>query len=126
MNPLLQLEGVSLRYQTAEAETVAIERLDLSVAPGEFVAIVGPSGCGKSTVLSMIAGLLPPTAGSITLTARPLTALCPASATCCKRDYLFEWRSIWGKRRAGAGRKEAARRQGTRGIAFEDLRALRI
>ena len=33
MNPLLQLEGVSLRYQTAEAETVAIERLDLSVAP---------------------------------------------------------------------------------------------
>ena len=39
MNPLLQLEGVSLRYQTAEAETVAIERLDLSVAPGEFVGL---------------------------------------------------------------------------------------
>ena len=63
MNPLLQLEGVSLRYQTAEAETVAIERLDLSVAPGEFVAIVGPSGCGKSTVLSMIAGAFAPHRG---------------------------------------------------------------
>ena len=95
MNPLLQLEGVSLRYQTAEAETVAIERLDLSVAPGEFVAIVGPSGCGKSTVLSMIAGLLPPTAGSITLNGKAVDRPLPGIGYMLQRDYLFEWRSIW-------------------------------
>ena len=95
MNPLLQLEGVSLRYQTAEAETVAIERLDLSVAPGEFVAIVGPSGCGKSTVLSMIAGLLPPTAGSITLNGKAVDRPLPGIGYMRQRDYLFEWRSIW-------------------------------
>ena len=95
MNPLLQLEGVSLRYQTAEAETVAIERLDLSVAPGEFVAIVGPSGCGKSTVLSMIAGLLPPTAGSITLNGKAVDRPLPGIGYMLQRDHLFEWRSIW-------------------------------
>ena len=95
MNPLLQLEGVSLRYQTAEAETVAIERLDLSVPPGEFVAIVGPSGCGKSTVLSMIAGLLPPTAGSITLNGKAVDRPLPGIGYMLQRDYLFEWRSIW-------------------------------
>ena len=95
MNPLLQLEGVSLRYQTAEAETVAIERLDLSVAPGEFVAIVGPSGCGKSTVLSMIAGLLPPTAGSITLNGKAVDRPLPGIGYMLQRDYLFAWRSIW-------------------------------
>lgn len=95
MNPLLQLESVSLRYQTAEAETVAIERLDLSVAPGEFVAIVGPSGCGKSTVLSMIAGLLPPTAGSITLNGKAVDRPLPGIGYMLQRDYLFEWRSIW-------------------------------
>ena len=95
MNPLLQLEGISLRYQTAEAETVAIERLDLSVAPGEFVAIVGPSGCGKSTVLSMIAGLLPPTAGSITLNGKAVDRPLPGIGYMLQRDYLFEWRSIW-------------------------------
>ena len=95
MNPLLQLEGVSLRYQTAEAETVAIERLNLSVAPGEFVAIVGPSGCGKSTVLSMIAGLLPPTAGSITLNGKAVDRPLPGIGYMLQRDYLFEWRSIW-------------------------------
>ena len=44
---------------------VAVERMDLEVAPGEFVAILGPSGCGKSTLLRIIAGLDRPTEGTV-------------------------------------------------------------
>ena len=47
--------------------TRALEPIDLTVREGEFVTIVGPSGCGKSTLLRLIAGLSPPTAGSIVL-----------------------------------------------------------
>ena len=53
----------------------AVERASLSVAHGEFVAIVGPTGCGKSTLLNVAAGLLKPAAGSIKIFDQPLTGL---------------------------------------------------
>ncbi len=56
------LRGVAKRYATG---TLAVEGIDLSVAEGDFVAILGPSGCGKSTLLRLIAGLDPPSAGAI-------------------------------------------------------------
>ena len=46
---------------------VAVENTTLSVEPKEFVSIVGPSGCGKSTILNMVAGLLEPSSGEITI-----------------------------------------------------------
>ncbi|WP_410595845.1 ABC transporter ATP-binding protein [Amycolatopsis sp. lyj-23] len=59
----LRLEGVSRSFGTANA----LRGLDLTIARGEFVALLGPSGCGKSTALNCLAGLLPLTAGSIRL-----------------------------------------------------------
>ena len=53
----------------------AVERASLSVAHGEFVAIVGPTGCGKSTLLNVAAGLLKPAAGSVKIFGQPLTGL---------------------------------------------------
>jgi multiple sugar transport system ATP-binding protein len=53
--------------------TVILDRIDLEVAPGEFMILVGPSGCGKSTLLNMIAGLDTPTAGSIVIGGRDVT-----------------------------------------------------
>lgn len=58
----IALHQVSKVYASG---TVALQTIDLAVAPGEFVSLVGPSGCGKSTILKLIAGLVPPSAGHI-------------------------------------------------------------
>src|SRR6476469_971421 len=52
----------------------ALEGIDLTCRPGEFVVVVGPSGCGKSTLLNIAAGMIRPDAGSVTLDAKPITA----------------------------------------------------
>ena len=72
----LRLEGVSKRYP-GRTEVVALEPVDLEVADGEFVTILGPSGCGKTTLLNIVAGLVPPTTGSVWLAGRDITALDP-------------------------------------------------
>ncbi len=59
---LVTLRGVVKRYATG---TVAVQGVDITIARGEFLALLGPSGCGKSTLLRMIAGLDTATAGSI-------------------------------------------------------------
>ncbi|MBR0655358.1 ABC transporter ATP-binding protein [Plastoroseomonas arctica] len=59
---LVALRGVGKRYATG---TVAVQGVDLTIAEGEFLALLGPSGCGKSTLLRMIAGLDTATAGTI-------------------------------------------------------------
>jgi NitT/TauT family transport system ATP-binding protein len=65
----LQARGVRMSYvdPTSGDKLLAIERLDLDIAEGEFVSIVGPSGCGKSTFLKIVNGLLPTSEGEITI-----------------------------------------------------------
>jgi len=64
----VRLDGVRKTFGYGRRAVTAIESLDLSVAPGEFVCLLGASGCGKTTILNLIAGLDSPTAGSIELT----------------------------------------------------------
>ena len=61
----VELRDVGLRYFGLEGETEALRGVSLSVAPGEFIAIIGPSGCGKSTLLSLISGIVMPTDGAV-------------------------------------------------------------
>jgi len=70
----LQLEGISRRIG---ARTI-LEDLDLTVSPGECLALLGPSGCGKSSTLRLISGLDSPDSGRILLGERDITALPPA------------------------------------------------
>jgi sn-glycerol 3-phosphate transport system ATP-binding protein len=71
----IQLEGVSKHW----GESRALDAITFSAEPGSFVVLLGPSGCGKSTTLRLIAGLDTPTAGTIRIGGRDVTALPPAA-----------------------------------------------
>lgn len=90
---LVELVDVSKTYQTLKEETLALSGVSLRVHDGEFLSIVGPSGCGKSTILSLISGLLQPSAGQVRFSSEALKSG-HAVAYMLQRDYLFEWRTI--------------------------------
>lgn len=93
--PAVEIENISKCYHTPDGEVCALKNISLSVQEGEFVGIVGPSGCGKSTLLSMIAGLLNPSGGNITIFGEPLKGVNPRIGYMLQRDSLFEWRTIY-------------------------------
>ena len=69
---LIELNRVSLRYPGSDQPI--LEETDLTIEPGDFVALVGPSGCGKSTILKMISGLLTPSSGALLIKGREVGA----------------------------------------------------
>ena len=88
------LADVTIGFRLAESATfVAVERASLSVADGEFVAIVGPTGCGKSTLLNVAAGLLAPTAGRVTIYGASLERLNREAGYLFQADALFPWKT---------------------------------
>ena len=87
MKEVLRFENVSMHYHSKQGETVSVENLNFSVSEGEFVAIIGPSGCGKTTLLSLAAGLLPPTSGKVKTNGCTFGYM-------LQKDELFPWRTI--------------------------------
>lgn len=94
MNDILTLDKISLSYQTEKDEIRALESISFSVDEGEFVAIIGPSGCGKTSILSIIAGLLKPSGGEITIKGKPLEKDKTSIGYMLQKDELFPWRTI--------------------------------
>jgi NitT/TauT family transport system ATP-binding protein len=75
-------------------EVRALDPIELSIARGEFLAIVGPSGCGKSTLLRLIAGLLAPTAGRVLVDGAHVTRPQTAVGIVFQSPVLLEWRTV--------------------------------
>jgi NitT/TauT family transport system ATP-binding protein len=109
------LRGVTRVYGGAGG-VHALGPLDLDLARGEFFAVVGPSGCGKSTLLDVLAGLSPPTEGSIVFEGRPVAGDVPEGiGVVFQEDASFPWLSVrdniaFGLRRAGVEAAETRRR----------------
>jgi len=63
--PVIEIESLSLTFQTADGPVFALSEIDLTIGSGDFVSLIGPSGCGKTTLLRLIADLEQPTEGRI-------------------------------------------------------------
>jgi NitT/TauT family transport system ATP-binding protein len=92
--PAVALSDVTIAFRVdGRATFTAVERASLSVADGEFVAIVGPTGCGKSTLLNAAAGLLAPSAGDVKIFGSRLAALNRQAGYLFQSDALFPWKT---------------------------------
>jgi len=92
---ILELKNIGYSYHNLSGETMALADITFGVTEGEFVAIVGPSGCGKSTLLSIIAGLMQPELGTITVHNPDGSLNYPRVGYMLQHDHLFEWRTVY-------------------------------
>lgn len=74
-NPIIEVSGLTKVYKMGGVEVPALRGVDLTVYPGEFLAILGPSGSGKSTLFHVIGGLTPPTTGVVKIDGQDLSAV---------------------------------------------------
>jgi NitT/TauT family transport system ATP-binding protein len=88
------LQGVAREYVTRRGRVLAVEDMSMQVREREFVAILGPSGCGKSTLLKMIAGLLPPSRGTVLVDGQPVTEPLERLGMVFQSPVLLRWRTV--------------------------------
>ena len=92
----LAIEEVSKSFQSASGTVLALDRVSLNVAEGEFVCLVGASGCGKSTLLNIIAGLEKPDSGTVLADGKPVTAPGRDRLVMFQESALFPWLNVFG------------------------------
>ncbi len=91
---MIEVRGVSREFAKNERTVVALQDIDLTVAQGEFVALLGPSGCGKSTLLNMVAGFDFPTTGAVTVDNQEIREPSPQRGVVFQEPALLPWLSV--------------------------------
>ena len=91
MNIPLELTGLTKVFETPSGPFIAVKDVNAKVHAGEFVAVLGHSGCGKSTVLSMIAGLEPPTYGGVVIDGTQIVGPGAERAIVFQSPCLLPW-----------------------------------
>jgi putative ABC transport system ATP-binding protein len=86
--PLVELRGVVKTFHEGPTERVVLRGVDVTVARGEFVALVGRSGSGKSTLLNLVSGIDEPTAGAVLIDGRVLARLSERERTLFRRRHV--------------------------------------
>ena len=94
MTSLIDIKGVRHAYKTANGPLPVLDGLDLSAPEGGFCAVVGPSGCGKSTLTRLVAGLMKPDEGEVTLHGEPVRGPRSTVGMAFQNPVLLEWRTI--------------------------------
>lgn len=87
-----RVEGVSQVF--LDGEVTALDSIDFHFSQGSFTSLIGPSGCGKSTLLNILAGLLSPTTGSVTLGGTPVTGPRDEAGIMFQKATLLPWRTV--------------------------------
>lgn len=120
MDKFVQVENVSMIFETKKGPFVALDAINLSIATNEFVSLIGHSGCGKSTLLNLIAGLTRPTAGVLLCAGREIAGPGPDRGVVFQNHSLLPWLScldnvylaverVFGKKEPKARLKQRAR-----------------
>jgi NitT/TauT family transport system ATP-binding protein len=92
--PVVQTRALSKIFQIGTGTVTALRDINITINAGEFVSFVGPSGCGKSTLLNIIAGLLGPSAGEVTLYGEPITEPSRKMGFMFQTPVLLPWRTV--------------------------------
>ena len=116
--PRIKLAGVEHSYAGRGGTVKALDTIDLTIQPGEFVSVVGTSGCGKTTLLRIVAGFVQASAGVVEVDGSPVTRPAPERGVVFQRASLYPWLSVAGnvefglkmRRMPRAERRATARR----------------
>lgn len=93
---VLKLDGVSKSFARVESNDItnALQDINLELHQGEFISLVGTSGCGKSTMLRLIAGLITPTYGKLSVNGRDIDGPSPNRGMVFQQPTLFPWQTV--------------------------------
>ncbi len=92
--PYLQVTGITKYFGSGADAVIAIEDVSFSLQKGRFLSILGPSGCGKTTLFNIIAGLIRPDEGDVTLDGQSLILRPGMTGYMLQKDLLLPWRTI--------------------------------
>src|SRR5499427_853765 len=91
---ILVVDDIVKQFATPDGPLIAVDRVSLSVRPGEFLAVIGPSGCGKSTLFNIIGGLLDGYRGAVTVGGETVHGPHPAIGMVFQEESTFPWRTV--------------------------------
>jgi NitT/TauT family transport system ATP-binding protein len=91
---VLVVDDIVKQFDTPEGPLIAVDRVSLSVRPGEFLAVIGPSGCGKSTLFNVIGGLLDGYQGAVAVGGETVRGPHPAIGMVFQEESTFPWRTL--------------------------------
>src|SRR3954468_3737541 len=123
--PILETQELTKSYLVGKVEVPALRGVSISIAEGEFVAIMGPSGCGKSTLLHIMGGLLSPTTGRIIIDGEDLSKVSDAQRTDIRRrkiGFVFQLFNLFPRVTAEGNLKLAEKIHSRNGGSFEKRR----
>jgi len=100
---LIRVEDLQVTYylEREDRDLIAVDGVSFDVAEGEFLTVLGPSGCGKTTVMNVIAGLVRPSSGNVTVGGEPIKGPGPDRAVVFQDYALLPWRTVYDNIRFG-------------------------
>ena len=109
--PTLEIRDLSVRYETSSGVVEALHSVNLTMSKGDFTVAIGASGCGKTTLLSVIAGFLEPSQGTVLLDGKAVAGPGADRGVVFQRHALMPWLSVidnvaFGLRMRGIGREQ--------------------
>ena len=90
----IEIQNVTKSYEGRDGRFLALDTVDLQVQQNEFICVVGPSGCGKTTLMNIVAGLLTPTTGSVTVRGETVTGPGKGKGVVFQQYALYPWLTV--------------------------------